>query len=119
MATDDRLPLAGRRRFVPTLTEVVDAAELVPDEGLPPAPAALADVRVGLSAQQVLELLGPDLEQQIADAIVHAVNDQMLGIQARVRRTVADVVQDAVDAALRRVEQEKFQGKPGGMEGEN
>jgi len=101
MATDPRPSTDVRRRFVPTLTEIVNPADLGVDVASAAADIAPADVRLGITAERVLSMLGPELEQRISEAIAQAVNEQMQGLPARVRRTVADVVQDAVDGALR------------------
>lgn len=94
--------MGGRRRFVPTLTEVVNPAELVLDQ-IPPADNTVQlDVRLGVTTEQVLTLLGPQLEQRVAEAIIQAINEQMQGLQARVRRVVNDTVQDVVESAWRR-----------------
>ncbi|MBN9404571.1 MAG: hypothetical protein J0I00_04025 [Burkholderiales bacterium] len=89
-------PQPAPARYVPTLTEVVvDIGQ--PAAGAPAAPA----VSAGVTAEQVLALLGPELDRRISEAIAQALHEQMLGLHARVRRAVADVVQDAVDMALR------------------
>lgn len=97
MTHDEFTPQPAPARYVPTLTEVVV------DTGQPAAggaPAAQA-VSAGVTAEQVLALLGPELDRRISEAIAQALHEQMLGLHARVRRAVADVVQDAVAGALR------------------
>lgn len=101
MATDSKPATFVRPRFVPTLTEVVDPDEAGGDAGSSLAALAPTNVRLGVTAEQVLAMLGPRLDQRIAEAIVQAVDEQLQGLQARVRRSVGDAVQDAVDAALR------------------
>lgn len=87
-------------RYIPTLTEVVTDA-LAPSGDAPAPPARAATAVPAVTAEQLLALLAPDLDQRISEAIAQAVHEQMLGLQARVRRGVAAVVQDAVDTALR------------------
>ena len=100
---DDFLPSAPHR-YVPTLTERVADAQPSPARP-PPAPAGAS-----VTAEQVLALLAPDLDQRISEAIAQALHDQMLGLSARVRRSVAAVVQDAVDTALRQAQNGPMSG---------
>lgn len=87
-------------RYVPTLTEVVSEAGL-PAAGDAPAGAPGAGAaQAGVTAEQVLALLGPELDRRISEAIALALHEQMLGLHARVRRAVAEVVQDAVEGVL-------------------
>lgn len=98
MTHDEFTPQSAPARYVPTLTEVVvDTGQPAAAGG---APAAQA-VSAGVTAEQVLALLGPELDRRISEAIAQALHEQMLGLHARVRRAVADVVQDAVAGALR------------------
>ncbi len=101
MPDDNATPAPSR--YIPTLTEMVtDAPAPAGDVPAPPArPAASAPA---VTAEQVLALLAPDLNQRISEAIAQAVHEQMLGLHARVRRGVAAVVQDAVDTALRQAD---------------
>ena len=109
MPNDEITPPTAPLRYVPTLTEVVT------DAGLPAGAAAARStgaqgVSVGVTAEQVLALMGSDLDQRISEAIAQALHEQMLGLNARVRRAVADVVQDAVDTAVRRVNDGRMSG---------
>jgi len=89
-------------RFVPTLTEVVNAqAEPAPAQPAQNAqtaqpavspPSAPADAL----AAAVLRRLGPELDRRISEAIARALHEQMLGFNSRVRKAVADVVREAV-----------------------
>lgn len=95
-------------RYIPTLTERVDSAPpapvqpVQPDATAPAAPAPAAPAPMAaVTPEQVLALLAPDLDQRISAAMAQAVHEQMQGLGARVRRSVAAVVQDAVDTALR------------------
>ena len=101
MPDDSAAPAPNR--YIPTLTEVVTDA-LAPAGDTPAAPARSAAVAPAVTAEQVLALLAPDLDQRIGEAIAQAVHEQMLGLHARVRRGVAAVVQDAVDTALRQAD---------------
>ena len=105
MSNDELPPQPAPVRYVPTLTEVVADTGATADGGGPanaPANAPGAQgVSVGVSAEQLLALLGPELDRRISEAIAQALHEQMLGLHARVRRAVADVVQDAVERALR------------------
>ena len=86
-------------RNVPMLTEVVGkrlrrAAASAPP-GQPP------DISAQL-AQAVLAQIEPALEQRLSEAIARVLHEQMLGLNARVRRAVADEVRSAVTEALAR-----------------
>ncbi|MEZ5608176.1 MAG: hypothetical protein R3E52_13915 [Burkholderiaceae bacterium] len=98
MSNDEFTPQPAPARYVPTLTEVVADTGQPAAAGLPTAAQA---VSAGVTAEQVLALLGPELDRRISEAIALALHEQMLGLHARVRRAVADVVQDAVERALR------------------
>ena len=98
MSNDELPPPSAPVRYVPTLTEVVaDAGAPTPGSG----PASAQSVSAGVTAEQLLALLGPELDRRISEANAQALHEQMLGLHARVRRAVADVVQDAVERALR------------------
>lgn len=99
-------------RLLPTLTEVIapapDAAPWAAPAGEPmapmappPAAAATPAPSVDAVARRVLAQLGPELDQRIAEAIARALHTQMLGLSARVRASVAEVVREAVADALR------------------
>jgi hypothetical protein len=47
-------------------------------------------------AAAVLRRLGPELDRRITEAIARALQEQMLGLNTRVRKAVADVVREAV-----------------------
>ncbi|MDO5624118.1 MAG: hypothetical protein Q4G71_05470 [Pseudomonadota bacterium] len=100
-------PARPAPRNVPTLTEVIgdqpDAACATPP-GL-----AAADVP---GAQALLAHLGPELDRQISEAIGRVLHEQLLGLNARVQKAVAEVVRDAVASALAR-------GVVGSGDGEN
>ena len=94
-----------RPRFVPTLTEVVapgdDAA--APSRPAPLAPEALAPPATrgaGPSLEQVVDAvlarLGPQLDRQIADTIGRVLHEQLLGLNGRVQKAVAELVREAV-----------------------
>ena len=105
------LPPSAPHRYIPTLTE--RASDGPPPAGQPaPAPEAARAPSAGatVTAEQVLALLAPDLDQRISEAIAQALHDQMLGLSARVRRSVAAVVQDAVDTALRQAQNGPMSG---------
>ena len=89
-------------RNVPTLTQVVgseapgstsDAAAEVASNPAQGTAAVLPD------AQAVLALLGPDLDRLISEAIGRVLHEQMLGLNGRVQKAVAEVVRDAVATA--------------------
>lgn len=91
-------PLRPLPRNVPTLTEVVGA-----ETGADPSSAPAADDRPSTAgssalpdAESVLALLGPDLDRQISEAIGRVLHEQMLGLNARVQKAVAEVVREAV-----------------------
>jgi hypothetical protein len=87
-------------RFVPTLTEVVETetpAETVP---APPPGAAAPSSTADAVAAALLRRLGPDLDRRISEAIARALHEQMLGLNGRVRKAVADVVREAVAGAV-------------------
>ncbi|MBP7452299.1 MAG: hypothetical protein KA914_05815 [Ottowia sp.] len=88
-------------RNVPTLTEVIDP-DAPPDSHVA-APPAQAGGSGGLpDAQALLDLLGPDLDRRISEEIGRVLHEQMLGLNGRVQKAVAEVVRDAVAAALAR-----------------
>ena len=91
------LPLGQRN--VPTLTEVV-GERLRRAAAAAPAGQPL-DIDAQL-AQAVLAELMPTLEQRISETIARVVHEQMLGLNARVRRAVADEVHSVVSEALLR-----------------
>ena len=85
-------------RNLPMLTEVVGASERVEpvmqaDALPPPVPTGLAD------AEALLALLGPDLERRISEAIGRVLHEQMLGLNGRVQKAVAETVREAVALA--------------------
>ena len=94
-------PARTAPRNVPMLTEVVGerlrraAASTPPDQPM--------DISVHL-AQAVLAQIEPALEQRLSEAIARVLHEQMLGLNARVRRAVADEVRSAVSQALERTE---------------
>ena len=110
MSTEDDLPPRPAPRFVPTLTEVVGAAE-APAAGAasathalaapvaPPAPSIRA-ASAAHAADALLARLGPDLDRQIAEAIGRVLHEQLLGFNGRVQKAVAEVVREAVAKAL-------------------
>ena len=59
----------------------------------PAAPATLPD------ASDLLALLGPDLDRQISEAIGRVLHEQLLGLNGRVQKAVAEVVREAVATA--------------------
>jgi hypothetical protein len=96
------LPKRALPRNVPTLTEVVapqiQAAPAVDRTAPPPASAF---VRAGglPDAQALLDLLGPDLDRRISEAIGRVLHEQMLGLNGRVQKAVAEVVREAIATA--------------------
>ena len=101
------LPLGQRN--VPTLTEVV-GERLRRAAAAAPAGQPL-DIDAQL-AQAVLAELMPTLEQRISETIARVVHEQMLGLNARVRRAVADEVRSAVGEALARTDAGASQAPP-------
>ncbi|MDO5691303.1 MAG: hypothetical protein Q4G70_02340 [Pseudomonadota bacterium] len=96
----DDTPAPQPPRFVPTLTEVVPT-----DADPAPAAAAPAPVVEGASpvvpgADELLARLGPDLDRLISEAIGRVLHEQMLGLNGRVRKAVAEVVREAVAKSL-------------------
>ncbi|MDO5087447.1 MAG: hypothetical protein Q4D74_07550 [Comamonadaceae bacterium] len=87
-------------RFVPTLTEVV-GEQAAPADGAPAAEPRLGALPEPL-VQQVLQAIGPTLDAQISEAMGRVLHEQMLGLNARVQREVAEVVRQAVLSALSR-----------------
>lgn len=128
MSNESNAPAHPDPRLVPTLTEVVGRVEPVLEEAehllpaspagawhgpaaeadaapappAPPAPAGAAAVPGPPLAEQVLDLLGDELERRIGEAIARALHEQMLGLSPRVRAVVAEEVRDAVAQALER-----------------
>ncbi len=92
-------PKRALPRNVPTLTEVV-ATEPAPDHRSAPAPAPAFSSAAGLpDVQALLDVLGPDLDRLISEAIGRVLHEQMLGFNGRVQKAVAEVVRDAVATA--------------------
>lgn len=108
--TPQRLPPT---RFVPTLTEVVDAAPSTPPDHASPQGGALAHPVPDeqLVARQVLAALTADMDDRIADAVTHAVHEQLQGLRARVQGAVDDAVQDAIAQALVKLGVNRMGGK--------
>lgn len=125
MSNEPSAPAHPDPRLVPTLTEVVGRVEPVLEGAehllpvspagawhgpaaeadaapAPPAPAGAAAVPGPPLAEQVLDLLGDELERRIGEAIARALHEQMLGLSTRVRAVVAEEVRDAVAQALER-----------------
>lgn len=114
MLTDDDSPsehaVPPLPPFVPTLTEVVQAdgePDIAPapspgavgsGDGAPAAAAPAASALV--TADELLARLGPDLDRLIGEAVGRLLHEQMLGFNARVQKTVAEVVREAVAKAL-------------------
>lgn len=122
MAIEDLSPRPAPR-FVPTLTEVVanqPDAELAEAELQAPAPsftssdaslttaeppgavAAVPAPSAEAIAAALLQQVGADLDRQISEAIARVLHEQMLGLNSRVQKAVAEVVRDAVATALAR-----------------
>ncbi|MBQ9578926.1 MAG: hypothetical protein IJR28_05275 [Ottowia sp.] len=89
-------------RNVPMLTEVVGEQQRAAASA-PPQPQGVDEheAQVTQVSQAVLESVLPTLEQRISEAIARVLHEQMLGLNARVRRAVADEVRGAVAEALR------------------
>lgn len=106
MSMDDTPPPRPMPRVVPTLTEVVGLGDAPAAEPLaapsPAAPARSAEPVPSplLSADELLQRLGPDLDRLISEAIGRVLHEQMLGLNGRVQRAVADVVREAVAKAM-------------------
>ena len=67
--------------------------EAKPAAVTPPAP-------IDATVDQVLARLGPQLDRQISETIARVLHEQMLGLNGRVQKAVAEVVRDAVTKAL-------------------
>jgi len=110
MNPDDAPSARPPPRWVPTLTEVVQAAAppsqapapaSMPQPASPTTPVALEPAAPAPDpVDALLERLGPELERQIAEAVGRVLHEQMLGFNSRVRKAVADVVRDTVAASL-------------------
>lgn len=108
-------------KFVPTLTEVVapdQAAAPAPDvPATPPGAPASASATPARSpdadalAQAMLAQIGPDLHTQIAEAMGRLLHEQLLGFNARVQKTVSEVVRDAVARAVAQATHGAGEGK--------
>ena len=116
MPGDDEPASRPLPRYLPTLTEVIapgdDAASPsrpAPLEAMsaPPAPAAAAppvaahagrprSPSVDQVADAVLARLGPQLDRQIAETIGRVLHEQLLGLNGRVQKAVAELVREAV-----------------------
>ena len=90
---DDALPRPAPR-FVPTLTEVVAAADAsapaaapsVPAPSTPVAPPPMPSIGAATAAHTadaMLARIGPDLDRQIAEAIGRVLHEQLLGCRRR------------------------------------
>ena len=93
---DDALPRPAPR-FVPTLTEVVAAADAsapaaapsVPAPSTPVAPPPMPSIGAATAAHTadaMLARIGPDLDRQIAEAIGRVLHEQLLASTAGCRR---------------------------------
>ena len=101
MQDADDAPARSVPRNVPTLTEVVGADAAVDAqarEGTPQA-APTAALAGAPDAQALLALLGPDLDRLISEAIGRVLHEQMLGLNGRVQKAVAEVVREAIATA--------------------
>lgn len=103
-------------RNVPTLTEVVNpdltlhpatsAAEPAPPAHVSAPPQTATPARAAPTvaavptADELLQRIGPDLDRQISEAIGRVLHEQLLGLNARVRKAVSEVVHEAVVSAL-------------------
>ena len=93
-------PARTAPRNVPMLTEVVgEQRQRAAASKSPPQPQDV-DAQTAQVTQAVLGSVLPALEQRISEAIARVLHEQMLGLNARVRRAVADEVRDAVTEAL-------------------
>ena len=88
-------------RNVPMLTEVV--GERLRRAAASTPPGQPLDISAQL-AQAVLAQIEPALEQRLSEAIARVLHEQMLGLNARVRRAVADEVRSAVGEAPARTD---------------
>lgn len=88
-------------RNVPTLTEVVgaDASAETQTRDIGPQPTPDASVAGAPDAQALLALLGPDLDRLISETIGRVLHEQLLGLNGRVQKAVAEVVRDAIATA--------------------
>ncbi|MBO7411588.1 MAG: hypothetical protein J6T92_06640 [Ottowia sp.] len=94
-------PARTAPRNVPMLTEVVgEQRQRAAASKSPPQPQDV-DAQTAQVTQAVLGSVLPALEQRISEAIARVLHEQMLGLNARVRRAVADEVRGAVAEALR------------------
>ena len=94
-------PARTAPRNVPMLTEVV--GERLRRVAASTPPGQPLDISAQL-AQAVLAQIEPALEQRLSEAIARVLHEQMLGLNARVRRAVAGEVRDAVAVALERMD---------------
>lgn len=85
-------------RNVPKLTDVVGAD--APAQPSAPAPGNVNGTLDVPSAEALLQLLGPELDDKISETIGRVLHEQMLGLNARVRKAVAEVVREAVASAI-------------------
>ncbi len=98
-------------RFVPTLTEVVTpgiASSGAPGVAAVSVPASPAAVPEPVDVDAVMRQLAPELDRRISEAIARVMQEQMLGVQARLERAVTDAVRESVRALA-----EEREGVPG------
>ena len=91
-------PARTAPRNVPMLTEVVGERLKRAAAGAPQQQSQDASTQTAQVAQAVLAQIEPVLEQRISEAIARVLHEQMLGLNARVRRAVADEVRSAVQS---------------------
>jgi hypothetical protein len=123
MSIDDESLAPPAPRFVPTLTEVVGPGDAVtpaptepvadprpraesmlvaaaPTTTVAASPAPLPPGTADRAADILLARLAPQLDHLIAEAIARLVHEQMLGFNARVQKTVVDLVREEVAKAI-------------------
>lgn len=81
---------------LPAQPEPPPAQSAPPVQPAPPPAASSPSATVDALAAAVLRRLGPELDRRISEAIAHALHEQMLGLNTRVRKAVADVVREAI-----------------------
>lgn len=122
MPTDSDIRARPDPRLVPTLTQVVGRAPAEAPNPLaqqggaaaveapgsdPLAPPLAAEAGLDATAQAplaepLLRALGDELERRLGEAIAHALDEQLLGLTARLHALVAEEVGAAVADALQR-----------------
>ncbi len=89
-------------RFVPTLTEVIEAIESPPADDAPPAEGARVPLSEDQLVQRVMRRVSQGLEQRLREAVAQVVLEQTRAIAplvaAEVETAVRALVAEALDA---------------------